>query len=152
MTQTAVVHEIRPDEPRRALRIRAARNDEGETIRRLVTNGAFPDDMAAVLDWTDVSNYWIVADDGLRLVGCLQVVCAKPIGRIEYLGIETDLTHSQRARVVKKLLLSGCAIQKRAGIPLVSGTVPFEFKSYKRMLKRRGAIVTQQGNVFLKRV
>jgi len=149
MTQPAL-QSVPPLPQKRRLVVRAARADEGEIIKQLVSNGAFPVEMAEALDWADVSNYWIVADDGGRVTGCLQVVYAKPIGRLEYMGLDADLTHPQRARIVKALLKHGCGMMKRGGVALVSGTIPFAFKSYKRMLKRRGGVVTAQGNVFLK--
>lgn len=151
MIETATIHEFPPPASKPRLRTRFARNDEAERIKHLVTNGGFPVEMADSLNWERVSNYWIVVDDCKQAIGCLQVVMAFPIGRLEYLGYDENLTHPQRARVVKMLLNKGCRMQADAGVAMVSGTVPFEFKGYKRALKKRGGVMTAQGNVFVKR-
>lgn len=149
MTLVAVDSPPPPKREKPRLRIRSARADEGETIKRLVSNASFPAEMAAVLDWSNIEHYWLVADESGTAVGCLQCVVAMPIGRLEYLGYDEALTHPQRARVIKALMKAGLAIQKRAGVQLVSCVVPFPFKSWKRALTKRGAVVTAQGNVLM---
>ncbi len=133
------------------IEIRIAKNSEGGVVRELVRESGFAPESLAMLDWTDIEPYWIVAENG-KICGCLQVTVSKPIGRLEYLATDDALNFQQKARVVKKLLETGCNMIGQAGVHMLSGTVPFKYKGYKRMLKRRGAVITNQGNVFLKRV
>jgi len=130
----------------------AGRNEDGGRIKELVMNSGFAPETIDFLDWSDIEPYWLVARLENGIVGCIQWAIAKPIGRIEYLSTEEDLAHIQRARVVKALLETSLSVLTQAGCQLASGTVPFGYKSYARLLKKRGAVKQAQGNVFIKRL
>ena len=130
------------------MNIRLAQNSDGETIQALVQHAGFAIDG---IDWSDVYPYWLVAENGAGVVGCIQVLPAKPIGHLEMLSTRLD-NPREKARVVKRLVFSGMAALKTSGAQIAMGTVPFKLKSYKRVLENRGAVVVSRGNIMAKRL
>jgi len=104
------------------------------------------------LDWSDIGHQWIVCVIGERVVGCLQVLPGKPMGRLEHMGLDDSLEGMQRARVTKLLLDTGYKLLHRSGSKAAMGFVPFDLKHYKRALKKRGGIVVSSGNFMLRRL
>lgn len=131
------------------LNIRMAQNTDGETIQSLVQHAGFTIDG---IDWSDVYPYWLVAENGAGVIGCIQVLPAKPMGWLEMLGTDQALSDPQRAKAVKALVIAGSAMLKQAGAQLAIGVIPFEMRSYTKILKRRGARVVSRGNIIAKRL
>ena len=138
-----------------AFAIRMAQDEDGGTIRDLVTGAGFSIDG---LDWSKVYPYWLVAESldkssgGAGVVGCLQVHRALPIGRLEMLAANQALSDSQRAKAVKALVFHGMAMLAKAGAGLAMGVIPFELRAYTKILKRRGARIVNRGNIIAKRL
>ena len=143
--------------------IRLATNADGPEIGNLVWRGGFRVDG---IDWSEVEPYWLVAEvsrqpsavsrqeikNGAKIVGCLQVLPGKPIGRLEFLVVDEALGHRERATIARDLGIQGYATLKLAGAQAASNLVDFKNKSLKRILKKRGARVMGSGNMFLKRL
>jgi hypothetical protein len=129
------------------MKIRLAKNEDGPRIGDLARQTGFSID----LDWSEVHPFWLVAEDD-KIVGAIQIILAKPIGWLEMLVLDPDLTQLARARVVKRLASAGMTALKRFGSQIVMFSVPFEEKAYKKALKKRGAVVTSSGNVLAKRL
>ena len=66
------------------------------------------------------------------------------------LSVDPELSHIQRAKTTKLLVESGLLSLKRFGAQVAMWSVPFELKSYKKILKKRGAVVTSSGNQMAK--
>ena len=128
------------------MKIRVAQNDDGPRIGELARHSGFTVDG---LDWSEVHPFWLVAEDE-KIIGALQIILAKPIGWLEMLVLDPELTELTRARVVKKLASAGMTALKGFGSQLVMFSVPFAEKPYKKALKKRGAVVTSSGNVLAK--
>jgi len=84
-----------------------------------------------------------------KAIGCVQIAISKPVGRVEMLGIRSDITNTTRAKVVKMLLLVARQTLLKAGVLYASAMIPFELKSYKKLLKRRGGRNFGAGNIFI---
>ncbi len=122
-----------------------ASNDDGNAIRKLV---GFPDHINEQIDWNDIYPYWLIAlNDETKVVGCVQVCLGKPVGRLEMLSLDESLTKVQKAKVTVRLTEQGFRTLKMHGVQYVSAVVPFEEKSYKKILKRRGGFVAMTGNL-----
>ena len=128
------------------MKIRIAQNEDGPRIGELAKQSGFTVDG---LDWSEVHPFWLVAEDE-KIIGALQIILAKPIGWLEMLVLDPELTELARARVVKQLASAGMTALKGFGAQLVMFSVPYEEKSYKKALKKRGAVVTSSGNVLAK--
>ncbi len=130
------------------MNIRLATNEDGERIEELVSG-----QIGAGLDWTDIYPYWLVAEKGGKVVGCLNVALSKPVGRLDLLAIDESLSPHARGKAVRGLLVQGGATLKAHGAQMVFSVVPFELKSYKRILKKHfGAVVVGQGNMIIARL
>lgn len=123
--------------------IRMARNAEGEQIRDLLVQNGFK---APPLRWDDVEPFWLVAEHEGLVVGCIQVLLAKPFGHLEMLATVQNLPHRVRAVLIRDLLAAGSATLQKGGAQYAVGLVPFEMKTWKRLLKRRGWKVVSSGN------
>ena len=126
--------------------IRLATNDEGPIIKGFVAATGFVEDY---LDWSQIFPFWLVAEVEGEIVGCLQVCPSRPIGRLEFLYTVPELSHKMRSLVVWQLIVTGKEVLRHEGAQLVSAVIPFELKSYKRLLKRRGAITALSGNLMV---
>ena len=128
-----------------SLTIRVARNGDGETIKNILAKARFND--LDALKWDNIYPYWLVAErDGL-IVGCLQMAPARPVGWLEYLGVEQEISLRDRSYVVRRLLETGYKMLKVHGANRVIGFIPFEERMYKRILKRNGLRVVASGNM-----
>ncbi len=128
------------------IKIRLATNDEGPIIKGFVAATGFKEDY---LDWSQIFPFWLVAIVEDEIVGCLQVCPSRPIGRLEFLYTVPELSHKMRGLVVWQLVVTGRETLKLEGAQLVSAMIPFELKSYKRLLKRRGATTALSGNLMV---
>lgn len=131
------------------MNIRLATDADGPEIGNLVEAGGFRVDG---IDWTNIGPYWLVAENGAGIVGCLQVLPGKPIGRLEFLVVDDSLRHRERATIARDLGIQGYATLKLAGAQAASNMVNFRNKGLKRILKRRGARIMTSGNMFIKRL
>lgn len=130
--------------------VRLARNDEGNEVSDLVNKSGFKIDG---LDWSNIHPFWLVATDSEdKIVGCVQVCISRPIGMVELLSIDLDVTPIERAVIVKSLLIAATLTLKKGGAQLASGMVPFEMKAYKKILKKRGCVTIASGNLMVKRL
>jgi len=86
------------------------------------------------------------------IIGTIQVCPSRPIGRLEFLCVLKDVPDRVRILAIKKLLVTGVETLKMNGAQLVSGLIPFELKSYKNFLKKRGAVTVSSGNLMIWRV
>ncbi len=127
--------------------IRLATNADGPQIGELVLVAGFD---VHGLDWSNIEPYWLVADEDDEVVGCVQVLPGLPIGRLELLALDEDLTHRQQAVIVRDLLEHGAATLTLGGAQLAAGLIPFTHKTYKRILKKRGCVVIATGNMLAK--
>ena len=130
------------------MNVRLAKNADGKRIQQLVEDNGFPS--WDFLDWTDIEPYWLVAEDK-DIIGCVQTVLAKPVGRLEYIAVERTLSHMQKARALKMLIKQASLTLSLSGVNVVGGTVGFDNKGLKKIYKRRGAVTVMQGNVMMAR-
>ncbi len=136
------------------MKIRLAQNSDGPRIGELARASGFGVDG---LDWSDIYPHWLVAErddpeNDAGVVAAIQVSLGKPIGRLEMLVADRGLGHRERALVVRELLLQGLATLRQSGAQVAMGVLPFGERAYKRLLKRRGAVVAFSGNAMLKRL
>ncbi|MCP4900054.1 MAG: hypothetical protein GY906_24050 [bacterium] len=132
--------------------IRIAQNEDGEAVRRLVQEG--PDAFApegVELDWSEIYPFWVVAEDEEKIVGTVQLCMALPVGRVEMLSVDPDLSDRDRAKVVKGLTDYAITYMRRSGVQLFTSAVAFGNNRFKRAFKKRHGQIVEQANVFLMR-
>lgn len=127
------------------MKVRLATDEDGLRIKELQPAGI------EGLDWSNVHPYWIVADHDGRTVGCLNVAISKPIGRLDFLAVDSTLRPHARGKVVRALIIQGLAALKSAECSASISQIPFDLRAYKRILKKHfGAVVIGQGNMVLR--
>ena len=99
------------------------------------------------LDMSELYPNWLVAVIDGDVVGCIQVLPAKPVGYIDFMAADKALDSKTRVRVFKKFETQCYAVLKANGSQAATYFIPFELKSYKRILKKRGAVVMASGNM-----
>ena len=70
--------------------------------------------------------HWLVAEHGGAVAGAIQIVLAQPIGWLEMLSLDPDLTHREQAMAVKALVERGLLALKVFGAQIAMGVVPSE--------------------------
>jgi hypothetical protein len=133
----------------RAITIRLAQNDESDVVRRLAEKAGFANDW---LDWSAIYPHWLVAELDGRVLGAIQFCPGRPVARLEILSLEPTLSHYAKGQVVRRLLLAGMTSAREYGAQAVSGLVPYEMTSYRKIIERRGGAVADSGNLMLFRV
>lgn len=131
--------------------VRLARPDEGHVIGQLAAESGKWEIVG--MDWSvDPTPYWLIAEmDGIPW-GCLQVLPGVPMGHLEFLCVPTCLDHRHRAKIVKRLLLTGLQTCKLAGAQFVSGVLHPGLDGYATVIEHRGGVKWFSGDVYLMRV
>jgi hypothetical protein len=133
------------------MEVRLALNSEGSIIRRLAEAQTLPKEFRDVFNWDDIFPYWLVAENGAGIVGCIQVCPGKPMGRLENLSLDVAMAPQQKARAAKMLIDGGAQTLRTMGSSVTSSMISFQNKSFKRMLKRHFDYkVTTSGNVMMR--
>jgi len=128
---------------------RIAQNADGSAIKALlVAAGPFDE----TLPFDDIHPYWIVAELGGRIVGCIQTCPSRPVGHLEMLAVASSLTAREHAAVIRVLFAAGITCLHLNRSYMAAGFIPFELKAYKRWLKKRGATVADSGNMMMWRL
>lgn len=131
----------------REIRVRFARDSEGMAIAQMVhaSHDGVPN-----VPWDKVYPSWAVAEKDDEIVGCIQVCYGVPIGRLEFLSFAPNLSFRTRALAVKALLNLGALSLSMQGAKAIAGTVGFDQKGFKEILKANGCVVALSGNVFVR--
>ena len=125
--------------------ISIALNSEGPAIKDLCIQAGFEDYTKLAFD--DIYPYWLVAKLENKIVGAIQTLPGRPIGRLESLCYEPGLSDIDRTRVMRDLVSTGLATLKMGNATMASGMVLFHDKAFKRFLKKRGGFVLASGNI-----
>jgi hypothetical protein len=135
---------------RAKIEVRIANNDEGKFIADLCKNMGFLglDD----LNWHNIYPHWLVAEMEGSIVGALEVLVGRPIGRAEFLCVSQELNQIEKARISQMLLINAMATLKLSGAETMMCIIPFSNKQLKRMVKNRGGTVCASGNMLTKRI
>lgn len=129
--------------------VRLADDSEGHRIHELVRETGFS---VEDVDFSEVYPYWLVVASETEILGCIQVCPGKPLGRLELMSADKRLSGRDRAKVVKLLVTSGNETLRQGGSKLVAGMVQFGDSAWKRLLKKRGAVVIGTGNMLASRL
>ncbi len=113
---------------------RGALNSDGARIQELVDPGGvcYPG-----VSWDSVEPWWVVVLDEDRIIGCVQVIASKPIGHVEFLGLEESLTDSQKAYAIKVIERYAQVQLHLSGVFIARSSIPYTEKQWKKIVKKR---------------
>ncbi len=120
-----------------AITVRLASDEDGPRIGELAVSNGFGvfEDGVWEMDWSQVAPSWLVAEEDGKIIGAIQVLIARPIGRIEMLFMDTELSLRGKHRVVKLILDAGLTILRQNGVYAVMTSVPSNLERYRDVLK-----------------
>ena len=151
METQAVEQAVKKVKPWKAVVIRVARNEAGENIKTLLASAGTPE-WALAVDWKDIFPYWLIATVNDEVVGCVQVVPAKPYGYIEFLCVKPEAKSSLRIVAAKKLFIGACQQLKALGSDYAFGFVGLKNKPFKNLLKKEGCLISTEGHLTVKKL
>ena len=133
------------------MKIRLATDDDGPRIGELARASGFG---VEGIDWSRVHPFWLVATPPRdeRVVGTIQIILSRPIGWLEMLSLDPQLSTREQAMAVKALVERGMLSLKVFGAQLAMGVAPSEMPGYQRILEKRGAVDTGSGQTMAKRL
>lgn len=136
---------------KQAVQVRLARCDEGPDLYRLYLasgKATLPN-----LDWSqDLSPYWLVAEQGNHMVGCVQLRYSKPIGMIELLCLDPTLTAYQRAKVFKHLVEAALLAIHQSGAQAVTFGIDQRYPTFATIAAQYGAMPWYHEPTYLMRL
>ena len=136
--------------PDRSVHVRMAKNDDGPEVARLMEAiGAFD---GLGIDWNDLEPNWLICEHSGRVVGCIQVVPARPIGRIECLAIDPEFGLMMRHAITKALVESAISAVYMFGAQAVSSLIPENLPGYLETALEREWFVVDEGSIVMRRL
>lgn len=131
------------------VKVRLASGEAGLLIGELLKkNGIeFP-----VSDWSEVSGHWLAATLGDRVIACLMVVPARPIGLLEFLFSDPTVSFKFRVIAMQKLALQGVATLLECGSSYLSCMVDKKNKAFYAVLGKYGFVQATEAAVMVKRL
>jgi N-acetylglutamate synthase-like GNAT family acetyltransferase len=129
-----------------------AKNSDGDAVAGLMDACGFFQWENWAIDWSDLEPNWIVAEHDGKLLGCIQVVPAKPIGRMEILAVDPALGMKTKGAVVKKLTDHAIATNWMYGAQAVSSMIPYDLESYFGVAMNRDWISIDEGHMVMRRL
>lgn len=146
MNNVATAVELAPRQQKRTraqvyrerIQIRLAVDEAGPLIAEVLkeNNIEFPG-----ADWdSGISPHWVIACEADKVIGCVQIIPAKPFGWLEFLYTSKSAPYKSRVIAFRKLGEHGLALLKLAGCSCALGTVEPGNKGFLAILKKYNAI------------
>lgn len=156
MTMTQAINEgVVPARKTRAqvlrdqVQIRLALDSAGPLIAEVLkANGIeFPG-----ADWSKVFPNWLIATVDDEVIGCIQVMPAKPVGWLEFLFTKPSVSFKLRAIAIRKLCFQGAATLKMGGANFLCCSVEHVNKKFYNVLKKYDVIEAGSAALMVKRL
>ena len=87
--------------------VHGATNDDGPRISELVSQMGFA---VEGLNWSNVRPSWLVAEIEGEIVGCVQALIGRPVGRLEFLSTSPKASPGEKFQIVLALIAHGLAM------------------------------------------
>jgi len=130
------------------IKCRVATPEDAPRIKELLCNKG--DEWLRDLDWSNPET-WMVAENG-KVEALIQLCPGKPIAHLEHLIINEALSHIEKGKIFKVIMLTCTAALRQTGAELITGSIPFELKAYKEVLQKRGGWVVTSGHMIALRL
>lgn len=134
---------------RERVQIRLALDEAGPLIAEVLKENGIEIPGA---DWNRVFPHWLIACDGDQVIGCVQVMPAKPIGYCEFLFAKPSVSFKLRAIAIRKLILQGIATVHLGGASYCACTVDTKNQKFLGVLERMNCSKVHDGMVMVKRL
>lgn len=150
-TQTSPTkrHKTRAEVARDRVVIRLALDTAGPEIGKLLAENGVVLEGA---NWEKCFPNWLIATDGEAVIGCVQVMPAKPLGWLECLYVSPTAPFKMRAIAIRKLLGAGMATCHAAGCAYIAGMVDEGNLKFENVLTKLNFVRTGDFKMLAKRL
>lgn len=131
------------------VQIRLALDEAGPEIGKLLADNGV---VLPGVTWEKVFPHWLIACDGDEVIGCVQVLPAKPVGYLEFLFVKPSAGFKLKAIAIRKLLLQGFASLYQYGSKYVGGVVSTKNKKFADVLGKLNFVPVSSADIHLKRL
>lgn len=105
------------------------------------------------LDWSNLGGQWLVVLKGEeKVVGCIQVLPGRPIGRVDFMVLDDSLSHRERAEATSMLIEQVTMLLRMAGVGAMISVVPDDPDGWPVVLERRGWAPVGDGMMMIRRL
>lgn len=129
--------------------IRLAVNEAGPLIAALLKENEIELPGA---DWSTVYPHWLIATVDDDVIGCCQLLLAKPIGYVEFLFVKPSAPFKLRAIALRKLGIQATNTLYHFGCQYMGGMLEAGNKKFSDVLEKMNYAEVMSGKVFLKRL
>jgi len=130
-----------------------AKNDDGPEVERLMAAVDFFQFDGWQIDWSDLEPNWLIGEHDGRVVGCIQVIPARPIGRVECLCVDPELGLMMRHAVTIALVNQAVGVNVMYGAQAVSSLIPSSLPAYlEYAVTDRGWFELDEGSIVMRRL
>ena len=155
--QTEQIEDVKVIKPARKTRaeimrdkvkIRLAPDTSGVLIQKILKDN----DIELPVDWTKgIYPYWLLATVEEDVVGCIQVIPAKPMGMIEFLYVSPSAPFKIRAIAAQKLVIQATSTLYHNGSEYAVSTVDAMNGKFYDIIQKY-AVKIAEATIFLKRL
>lgn len=132
-TVTLPKKKTRADYYRDRVAIRIATNEAGPLIAAVLRENGIELQAA---DWTQISPHWLIATLDDDVIGCLQVMPAKPVAWVEFLYAKPSAPFKFRAIAIRKLIAAGMSTAYHGGAQYMAGVVNVKNRAFQDVLRK----------------
>lgn len=131
------------------VKIRLAADDSGPLIADVLrANGV----ELPGADWNKVFPNWLIATVDDEVIGCLQVLPAKPVTWCEFLHVKPSAGFKMRAIALRKLMAAGMSTAFHNGSSYVAGMVDGRNQKLYEVLEHMGFVTASPHVPIVKRL
>jgi hypothetical protein len=130
--------------------VRWAEPGEGPEIKGLCLAGGMS--LIANIDWSKVEFGWLLGEDTLGVVACVQIQPGWPFAHFDMLFVHPSVTPKQKALIVRDLTEAACAIAREWGSQVGCFTIPDEKQGWKKVVERRRCVPLFGGTSYMRKL
>lgn len=103
-------------------------------------------------DWSSLLPQWLIATVDDDVIGCCQVLVARPVGFVEFFFIHPKAPFKYRAIAVRKLCLQSINTLYQAGCQYVAGYLHLDNKKFGDVLTKMNFGRLSKAELYVKRM
>src|SRR3990167_1985870 len=147
--ETQAVHQkrTRAQVLRDSVQIRIAIDETGPIICELLRENGL---VIPAADWTRVFPNWLIACVDDEVIGCIQVMPAKPVAWCQMLFVKPAASFKLRAIAVRKLLMAAVSTAHAYGASYLAGAVDTSNRKFGDILKKHNVVTLSTADLVAK--
>ena len=147
--QTVTAKRTRAQVMRDRVQVRLALDETGPQIAEVLKENGIELPGA---DWSRVFPHWLIAWDGDSVIGCLQMMPAKPVSWCQFLYARRSVSFKLRAIAIRKLIMQGMATAYHGGAQVVAGSLGTDNPAFLAVLKKLNFLSIGTDHLVVKRL